>query len=97
MEHIIKRHGNIFYAGDNFKSRYGEIIFEEDDKHRIIIKHTFVDQKYRGQGIALLLLDKVMELAMDGKYTIVPECPFAIKVMKRSNKYKRLLDPSFKG
>jgi len=43
MNHIIKRNGNIFYAGDDFKSRYGEIIFEEDDKHRIIIKHTFID------------------------------------------------------
>ena len=97
MEHIIKQDGNKFYLGNSLADTYGEIDFHIDNHHRIVITHTFVDPKYRGMGLANKLLDAVIDLALVTGQTIIPVCPFVIKVMTHGDKYKHLLDPSFKG
>jgi predicted GNAT family acetyltransferase len=97
MEHIIKREGNKFYLGDTIFDKYGEIDFHIDVHNRIVITHSFVDPKYRGMGLANKLLVAVIALAIDTGQKIIPVCPFVIKVMTHGDKYKHLLDPSFKG
>lgn len=96
MEHIIKTTKQKFYLGDSLETLYGEIDYEIDDKNRIVVSHTYVNPIYRGQGLANLLLNEVINLATKNKQYIVPRCSFAYKVLHASSQYQYLLDPDDK-
>jgi GNAT superfamily N-acetyltransferase len=49
-------------------------------------------KEYRGQGLALQLLIKVIEIAEKNKQFIVPLCGFAAKVMTENKQYFHLLE-----
>lgn len=56
-----------------------------------IIDHTFVDENQRGQGIAVKLVDTVVEEARIRGVKIVPECPYVDNLFKRDpEKYEDL-------
>lgn len=56
------------------------------------IVHTEVDQKYAGQGIGNKLVDAGAEYARENNKKIVATCPFAKRVLEKSDQYKNLLD-----
>lgn len=45
----------------------------------LIILHTFVDESYRGQGLAKKLMEKCDEIAKKNKLRIKPVCSYAVK------------------
>ncbi len=46
---------------------------------RLIIVHTVVHEGFEGKGYGIKLVEKAIEDARTGKYTIVPVCKFARK------------------
>lgn len=56
-----------------------------------IIDHTFVDEKYGGQGIARELVAKVVEEARGENKKIIPLCSYAKKEFDTREEYKDLL------
>ena len=77
----IKQAENKFFIGQSEDKAIAEITFVNYDDNTIIIDHTYVDDQFRGQGIARKLLDKVVDYARNKNKKIIPECSYARKVM----------------
>ncbi|OJW81862.1 MAG: GNAT family N-acetyltransferase [Bacteroidetes bacterium 46-16] len=61
-------------------------------KEKIIIEHTEVDEKYKGQGVGMKLLAELVAWARKEQVKIIPLCPFAKAAMeKRAEEYKDVL------
>ena len=68
----------------------GECQFEiRDDKWYIF--HTGVRPEFGGQGIARMLVEKIIEEARKRNVKIVPICSYASKMMIGNDKYKDVL------
>lgn len=78
---MINKMNNGFYIGD-INNPDAEITYNEDDF--ITIDHTYVSENLRGQGIASMLVDKVVDYAKEKNKKIIPICSYAKK--KLSNK-----------
>ncbi|SUC32074.1 Uncharacterised protein [Providencia rettgeri] len=53
----------------------------------VIIDHTVVDESLKGQGIAKLLVAKVVERMRNEGRKIIPLCPFAKAIFDRTPEY----------
>ncbi len=69
----------------------GEITFSKAGDSILIIDHTFVDENYRGQGIAEELVKEAVEKAKRDNKKIIPLCPFAAKEFANNKNYKEVL------
>jgi predicted GNAT family acetyltransferase len=61
------------------------------DQNVLTIEHTVVDPSFEGQGLGKLLITAVTDFARTNSYKIVPVCPYAKKVLERSDQYHDLL------
>ncbi|NMM54407.1 GNAT family N-acetyltransferase [Paenibacillus aquistagni] len=52
-----------------------------------IIDHTFVNENYRGQGLAEQLMSAVVQFARDHQIKLIPLCPFAKKQFETKPEY----------
>ena len=50
---------------------------------QLIVYHTEVDKEYAGQGLAKLLLEKLVTYGREHKLKIVPLCPYVHAQFKR--------------
>lgn len=74
-----------FYKNDEDGNNICEIVFEEvKDGSVWAITHTFVDPKYRGQGIARQLVQAVIDKAEAEDKKILPLCPYAHRVFEET-------------
>ncbi|MDD7363382.1 MAG: GNAT family N-acetyltransferase [Firmicutes bacterium] len=64
----------------------GECTFSPSD-NIWVIDHTFVDDKYEGQGIAKRLVDQVVGQARNQGKKISATCPYAIRLFAGSDDY----------
>ena len=65
-----------------------KITYKEEDNQVWNADHTFVDPALRGQGIALKLVDSLVELAVKEGKKILPTCPYVVRVFNENqNKY----------
>jgi predicted GNAT family acetyltransferase len=83
----IKKGKNIFYIGADVDSVSAKITFVHRGEDNIIIKHTFVSEPFRGQGLGLQLVKEVAEYARQENKKIIPKCPFAKEVMTKNDEY----------
>ncbi len=68
----------------------GQATFSRSDKIWII-DHTFVDDRYRGQGIAKKLVDKVAEEARMHSIKLAATCPYAKRLFESKDEYRDLV------
>lgn len=87
----LKREENIFYLGNNSKTADAFIKVENVSEGVIDIVKTFVDPKLRGQGVALKLMNFVLEYARENNLKIVPSCSYAEKYFEKNEKDRDLL------
>lgn len=80
----------IFTAIDEGK-RAGEMTYSINEEKNVVIEHTEVDPDYQGQGIGKRLIDEAAKFSRENDLKITPECPYARKVMERSDKYSDVL------
>ncbi|WP_099975157.1 MULTISPECIES: GNAT family N-acetyltransferase [Lactobacillaceae] len=73
----------------------GEIDFTYVNDHTISINHTVVDPAYRGQGLAMQLLDKVIQFSRENDLKIIPICPFAKRKIKEDPELHDVLTPEY--
>ena len=74
-----------FYKKDENENLICEITYSIADSSMIIIDRTFVNDDYRGQGIAAQLVDRVVEMAREENKKIIPRCPFAKGMLERNS------------
>lgn len=88
----IKKDKNKFYIGENSANPIAEITFIPTDDDKLIVNHTYVSDSLRGQGIAMKLVEKVIEYARAENKKIVPVCSYVYKVMANKDEYKDILE-----
>lgn len=74
----IKEGTNRFILLDQDKE-IGEITYFFNQKQDMVVDHTKVDQAYRGQGLAVLLVEQVLAKARSKGLKIIPTCPYVLK------------------
>jgi len=74
-----------FYKKDENENLICEIIYSIANSSLISIDRTFVDDDYRGQGIAAQLVGRVVEMAREENKKIIPRCPFAKAILERNS------------
>lgn len=56
----------------------------------MVVDHTFVSEKLRGQGVAKKLLDRAASYARENDYKIEPVCTYVVAAFKRYPEYQDL-------
>ena len=84
-----ERIGRITIIDDSLTA--GELIFELVDTHTIRATHTFVNEDYRGQGIAAKLVDALIEYCTAEGLTIIPVCSYIVRLAQRDERLKKLV------
>ena len=69
----------------------GELIFELTDARTVRATHTFVNEDYRGQGIAAKLVDALIEYCTAEGLNIIPVCSYVEKLAQRDERLKKLV------
>lgn len=80
----------VFFIEENGK-RIAEMTYVWSGENRFIIDHTEVDPSQEGKGIAKLLVKAGVDFARANQHKILPVCPYAKKVLERTDEYKDIL------
>ncbi len=57
----------------------------------LTVEHTVVSPQMEGQGIGNQLVKQIVEYARDQKLKIIPQCPFANRVIQETPEYQDVL------
>jgi len=87
MNYDIKFTKGRFYIEDFNGKMIAEVTYVEQYGDTLHLDHTFVDESLRGQGVAKMLVDKVVELARKENKDIFPKCPYARSLFERKDEY----------
>lgn len=63
-----------------------EMTYTYAGKGKIIIDHTEVSEKLKGQGVGLKVLDAAVAFIRKNSLKVIPLCPFANAVIKKNRK-----------
>jgi len=69
-------HGRYFIPTENPADDVAELNFSKLDEKTISADRTYVPQRYRGQGIARVLVEKLVADARTNGVKIVPACSY---------------------
>jgi hypothetical protein len=89
--HEIKRGINKFYIGESDTNNVARATWVNGGENIIVLNHTYVDPSMRGQSLASILVNKVVEMAREEGLKIVPTCSYAVVKLTRSDDYKDVL------
>jgi uncharacterized protein len=81
--HEEKKKKGAFFIEENGE-RLAELRYFKSAPGTITIYHTEVEEKFRGEGIGQDLVGAAVNYARAHKLKIVPECPYAKKVIERT-------------
>lgn len=71
--------------------RAGIMTYSISGASLIIIDHTEVEPAYNGKGVGKQMLYKIVEMAREKNIKIIPLCPFAASMFKKSDDIKDVL------
>ena len=92
MEILLKEESTKGFAmaRENNK-RAGMMTYSIAGAELIIIDHTEVEPAYNGKGVGKQMLYKIVEMAREKNIKIIPLCPFAASMFKKSGDIKDVL------
>ena len=64
-----------------------EMTYTYAGSDKIIIDHTEVSQKLKGQGVGYKLVEAAVDFMRDKGLKVIPLCPFAAAVFKKKHEY----------
>ncbi len=68
------------------------LLFEERaDEKQAYVRRTFVDENFRGQGVARMLVEALVEYCQEHQLKVLSVCSYVTTVMKRNPEWKELL------
>lgn len=88
---VESRGRGAFIASEN-SVKIGEITYAWDNSRSFItIRHTGVDDAYKGKGIGNYLVKEIVNFARLEGVKVIPKCPFAKKIFERQSEYGDVL------
>ncbi len=69
----------------------GMMTYSKAGTELIIIDHTEVEPEFKGKGVGKQMLYKIVEMAREKNIKILPLCPFANSMFKKSADIKDVL------
>ncbi|MBO9566807.1 MAG: N-acetyltransferase [Niastella sp.] len=92
MEILLKEHDTKGFAiAQEHEKRAGIMSYSIAGPNLIIIDHTVVEPGYQGRDVGKQMLYKVVEMAREKKIKIIPLCPFAAAMFKKTEDIKDVL------
>ena len=79
------------YDGNNL---IGEIKYQYYDANTIDVYKTVVDKKYRGQGLAQVLLKELMKYVETNNLLVIPNCSYVYAVFMKNPDYQKYQHPT---
>lgn len=73
------------------EERLAEMTYSKTGEDLIIIDHTEVSDKLKGQGAGKKLVTEAVEYARANSIKILPLCPFAKSVFDRTSEFQGVL------
>jgi len=64
------------------------MVYKQPNNDTMIIEHTQVSEKLKGQGVGVQLLNNAVDYARKEKLKIVPECSFVLAMFNKKEEYK---------
>ena len=74
---------NGFALNDENERMIAEITYAPYGEDKVIANHTYVDSSLSGQGIAEMLLDRLVEEMREEGKKIVPRCSYVVAMFDR--------------
>ncbi len=68
-----------------------EMTYVSTGESEITIDHTEIDESLRGKGVGYDLIEEVVKYARQEKLKLKATCPFAKKVLDKSDDYEDVL------
>jgi predicted GNAT family acetyltransferase len=90
IQHENTAKGGRFFLSENGKDM-AEMVYVWAGAERFIIDHTEVDPSLEGKGVGKALVAAGVEFARERGVKILPLCPYAKKVLTRSEEYQDVL------
>jgi predicted GNAT family acetyltransferase len=90
IQHEETAHGGRFYLSEDGND-LAEMVYSRQGEHQITILHTEVDPSLEGKGVGKALVAAAVEYARAGDIKIYPICPYAKKVLERTEEYQDVL------
>lgn len=92
MEILLKEESTKGFAmARESNKRAGMMTYSITGAALIIIDHTEVEPAYNGKGVGKQMLYKIVEMAREKNIKIIPLCPFAASMFKKSEDIKDVL------
>ena len=90
IKHIDQGTKGFFGAFDG-EIEAGRMSYTLAGNSNLIIDHTEVSDKYRGQNIGKRILMEIVEFARENKIKIIPLCPFAKAIFEKVESIRDVL------
>ncbi len=76
-----------FFVQDEDHRKIAVMTYLMTDEKTMLIEHTIVEEQLEGKGIGRKLVEAGVEFARKSGYKIIPQCPYANSVFKKTPEY----------
>ena len=90
VQHSNDTKGGFFHIEEN-GNQIGKMTYVWAGETKFIIDHTEVNPSHEGKGIGKLLVAAAVEYARANHFKIVPLCPYAKRVLTKTDEYQDIL------
>lgn len=80
-----------FFIEDEQRHKLALMTYSMQDDETMVIEHTEVSEKLEGQGIGRKLVDAGVQFARENGLKIIPQCPYAASVFRKTPEYRDVL------
>ncbi len=90
------QHQNDGHRGSFFMEKEGErlaaMVYKMVGSQKMVIEHTEVDEKLKGQGVGVRLLEHLVEFLREKNIKVVPFCLFAKATFRKRGDLEDVLN-----
>ncbi|NLC40779.1 MAG: N-acetyltransferase [Clostridiaceae bacterium] len=87
----VKHEEGIFYIGNDKDNPYTKVTYYHLHDDVIVVDQTVSREEFRGQGLSCKVVTTLIDWARQEGMKILPECPYASKVMHESSQYSDMI------
>lgn len=91
IQHLNTQTNGEFFIQNDQHIKIAEMSYRWQDEKNIIADHTWVDDSLRGQGVAHLLLDQLVEFARKKQIKITATCSYVAVMFKRKKEFSDVI------